>query len=58
LTNMLMAELTQTKARVENLESVNAALKKRSMQFESQNESLIQERESGTFYIHGITLFI
>jgi hypothetical protein len=47
LTNMLMAELNQTKTRVENLESVNTALKKRSMQFEKQNDYFIQERESG-----------
>lgn len=51
MTNLLMGELTQSKARVESLESVNTTLKKRHLQMEKQNESIMQERESGEFFI-------
>ena len=49
VSSMLMAELNQAKARVEQMESVNHALKQRSAQFEKQNDALIQERESCEF---------
>jgi len=49
VSSMLMAELNQTKARVEHLESMNSSLKKRSIQLEKQNEELMKERESGKF---------
>ena len=47
VSNMLMAELNQTKSRVEHLENMNASLKKRSIQLEKQNEQLMQEKQSG-----------
>lgn len=44
--NMLMTELNQAKVRVEHMENMNNALKKRTVQLEKHNETLIQERES------------
>jgi hypothetical protein len=49
--NMLMTELNQAKVRVEHMENMNSAVKKRTVQLEKQNETLIQERESGKAHI-------
>jgi hypothetical protein len=51
VSSMLMAELNQTKTRVEHLESMNGSLKKRSVQLEKQNDELMKERESGKFIL-------
>jgi len=51
VSSMLMAELNQTKTRVEHLESMNSSLKKRSVQLEKQNDELMKERESGKFIL-------
>jgi chromosome segregation ATPase len=54
--NMLMTELNQAKARVEHMENMNNALKKRTVQLERQNEKLIQDRESGKKHFFNINL--
>jgi len=43
---MLMNELSQSRARVEHLEDINASLMKRSAQLETQNSEILRERES------------
>jgi len=56
VSSMLMAELNQTKARVEHLESMNSSLKKRSIQLEKKNEELMKERESITLKMSNLQL--
>jgi|EP00979_Chaetoceros_neogracilis_P013747 hypothetical protein len=51
VSNMLMAELNQTKGRIEHLESMNTSLKKRSIQLEIQNGESMKERESGKYNV-------
>uniref|UniRef100_A0A7S3V8X6 Uncharacterized protein n=1 Tax=Chaetoceros debilis TaxID=122233 RepID=A0A7S3V8X6_9STRA len=43
---MLMNELSQSRARMEHLEGINASLMKRSAQLETQNSEILRERES------------
>ena len=55
VSNMLMAELNQTKTRVEHLESMNSSLKKRSFQLEKQTGESMKERESGKYEVSKVS---